>query len=318
MLELPNKLQAQPDVKTKQKRNWLDSEGRWGLLLVSPYLVHFLVFVLGTSLASLYFSFSDYDILNPPKWTGLDNYEKLFADPLFYQALWNTVYFTLLYVPAKTFLALLLAVALNQKLKGLKLFRMAHFLPVISSWTVIAYVADAVFNQRIGFANAILAKFGIAPQNWLIDEVWVIPVLMLIAIWKSVGYMMIIFLAGLQGISHDMYEAASIDGANAWQKFWQVTVPMISGTTFLVIILNTIYSFQNFEQIFVMTGGSTEAGSTGGANNASLVLMLLMFRQGFSFYKMGYASAIAWVLFLILLAITLLQFKLQKKWVHYD
>ncbi|ELK40977.1 sugar ABC transporter permease [Brevibacillus agri] len=318
MLELPNKLQAQPDVKTKQKRNWLDSEGRWGLLLVSPYLVHFLVFVLGTSLASLYFSFSDYDILNPPKWTGLDNYEKLFADPLFYQALWNTVYFTLLYVPAKTFLALLLAVALNQKLKGLKLFRMAHFLPVISSWTVIAYVADAVFNQRIGFANAILAKFGIAPQNWLIDEVWVIPVLVLIAIWKSVGYMMIIFLAGLQGISHDMYEAASIDGANAWQKFWQVTVPMISGTTFLVIILNTIYSFQNFEQIFVMTGGSTEAGSTGGANNASLVLMLLMFRQGFSFYKMGYASAIAWVLFLILLAITLLQFKLQKKWVHYD
>lgn len=115
-----------------------------------------------------------------------------------------------------------------------------------------------------------------------------------------------------------MYEAASIDGANAWQKFWRVTVPMISGTTFLVIILNTIYSFQNFEQIFVMTGGSTEAGSTGGANNASLVLMLLMFRQGFSFYKMGYASAIAWVLFLILLAITLVQFKLQKKWVHYD
>ncbi|GEB34132.1 MULTISPECIES: carbohydrate ABC transporter permease [Brevibacillus] len=316
MLEIPNKLQAQPDVK--KKRKWLDSEGRWGLLLVSPYLIHFLVFVVGTSLASLYFSFSDYDILNPPKWTGLDNYEKLFADPLFYQALWNTVYFTLLYVPAKTFLALLLAVALNQKLKGLKLFRMAHFLPVISSWTVIAYVADAVFNQRIGFANAILAHFGIAPQSWLIDEVWVIPVLVLIAIWKSVGYMMIIFLAGLQGISNDMYEAASIDGANAWQKFWRVTVPMISGTTFLVIILNTIYSFQNFEQIFVMTGGSTEAGSTGGANNASLVLMLLMFRQGFSFYKMGYASAIAWVLFLILLAITLVQFKLQKKWVHYD
>ncbi|MEK3745452.1 sugar ABC transporter permease [Brevibacillus sp. FSL K6-0770] len=316
MLEIPNKLQAQPDVK--KKRKWLDSEGRWGLLLVSPYLIHFLVFVVGTSLASLYFSFSDYDILNPPKWTGLDNYEKLFADPLFYQALWNTVYFTLLYVPAKTFLALLLAVALNQKLKGLKLFRMAHFLPVISSWTVIAYVADAVFNQRIGFANAILAHFAIAPQSWLIDEVWVIPVLVLIAIWKSVGYMMIIFLAGLQGISNDMYEAASIDGANAWQKFWRVTVPMISGTTFLVIILNTIYSFQNFEQIFVMTGGSTEAGSTGGANNASLVLMLLMFRQGFSFYKMGYASAIAWVLFLILLAITLVQFKLQKKWVHYD
>ena len=316
MLELEKQLKAQPP-KAK-KRKWLDGEGRWGLLLVSPYLVHFIVFVVGTSLASLYFSFSDYDILNPPKWTGLDNYEKLFQDPLFYRALWNTVYFTLLYVPAKTFLALLLAVALNQKLKGLKLFRMVHFLPVISSWTVIAYVADAIFNQRIGFANAVLAKFGIAPQSWLIDEGWVIPVLVVVAIWKSVGYMMIIFLAGLQGISSELYEAASIDGANAWQKFWRITVPMISGTTFLVVILNTIYSFQNFEQIFVMTGGSTEAGSTGGTNNASLVLMLLMFRQGFSFYKMGYASAIAWVLFLILLAITLIQFKLQKKWVHYD
>ncbi|GED70872.1 sugar ABC transporter permease [Brevibacillus reuszeri] len=315
MLELEKQQQAQPKAK---KRKWLNGEGRWGLLLVSPYLVHFIVFVVGTSLASLYFSFSDYDILNPPKWTGLDNYEKLFQDPLFYRALWNTVYFTLLYVPAKTFLALLLAVALNQKLKGLKLFRMIHFLPVISSWTVIAYVADAIFNQRIGFANAVLAKFGIAPQSWLIDEGWVIPVLVVVAIWKSVGYMMIIFLAGLQGISSELYEAASIDGANAWQKFWRVTVPMISGTTFLVVILNTIYSFQNFEQIFVMTGGSTEAGSTGGTNNASLVLMLLMFRQGFSFYKMGYASAIAWVLFLILLAITLIQFKLQKKWVHYD
>ena len=315
MLELEKQQQAQPKAK---KRKWLDGEGRWGLLLVSPYLVHFIVFVVGTSLASLYFSFSDYDILNPPKWSGLDNYEKLFQDPLFYRALWNTVYFTLLYVPAKTFLALLLAVALNQKLKGLKLFRMVHFLPVISSWTVIAYVADAIFNQRIGFANAVLAKFGIAPQSWLIDEGWVIPVLVVVAIWKSVGYMMIIFLAGLQGISSELYEAASIDGANAWQKFWRITVPMISGTTFLVVILNTIYSFQNFEQIFVMTGGSTEAGSTGGTNNASLVLMLLMFRQGFSFYKMGYASAIAWVLFLILLAITLIQFKLQKKWVHYD
>jgi len=315
MLELEKQQQAQPKAK---KRKWLDGEGRWGLLLVSPYLVHFIVFVVGTSLASLYFSFSDYDILNPPKWSGLDNYEKLFQDPLFYRALWNTVYFTLLYVPAKTFLALLLAVALNQKLKGLKLFRMVHFLPVISSWTVIAYVADAIFNQRIGFANAVLAKFGIAPQSWLIDEGWVIPVLVVVAIWKSVGYMMIIFLAGLQGISSELYEAASIDGANAWQKFWRITVPMISGTTFLVVILNTIYSFQNFEQIFVMTGGSTEAGSTGGTNNASLVLMLLMFRQGFSFYKMGYASAIAWVLFLILLVITLIQFKLQKKWVHYD
>ncbi|WP_035300658.1 carbohydrate ABC transporter permease [Brevibacillus thermoruber] len=305
-------------METVKKHAQKKSEGRWGLLMVSPYIVHFVVFVAVTFLASLYFSFSDYDILNPPQWVGLANYEKLVHDPVFWKALWNTVYFAVLFVPAQTFLALVLAVALNQKLRGLKLIRLAHFLPVISSWTVIYYVADAIFNPRFGMANSLLMRLGLEPQKWLQDEWLVIPILVLVAVWKGVGYIMVIFLAGLQNVPQELYEAADMDGAGAVRKFFHITMPMISGTTFLVLILSTISTFQAFEQIYVMTGGSVDATAAGGPNNASLLLMVYLYREGFSFLHMGYASAIAWVLFIMLFAFTLIQVKLQKRWVYYE
>ncbi|MDA5110744.1 carbohydrate ABC transporter permease [Brevibacillus thermoruber] len=305
-------------METVKKHAQKKSEGRWGLLMVSPYIVHFVVFVAVTFLASLYFSFSDYDILNPPQWVGLANYEKLVHDPVFWKALWNTVYFAVLFVPAQTFLALVLAVALNQKLMGLKLIRLAHFLPVISSWTVIYYVADAIFNPRFGMANSLLMRLGLEPQKWLQDEWLVIPILVLVAVWKGVGYIMVIFLAGLQNVPQELYEAADMDGAGAVRKFFHITMPMISGTTFLVLILSTISTFQAFEQIYVMTGGSVDATAAGGPNNASLLLMVYLYREGFSFLHMGYASAIAWVLFIMLFAFTLIQVKLQKRWVYYE
>lgn len=310
------KTRTNPPVKIRKKR--LNSEGKWGLLMVAPYLVHFVVFVLGSLLASLYFSLSEYDILNPPKWTGLDNYTKLAHDPVFWKALWNTVYFTILFVPLQTILALILAVALNQKLKALKLFRLAHFLPVISSWTVILYVADAIFNPRFGFANALLLKLGLDPQKWLQDAHLVIPLLVLIAVWKGIGYIMVIYLAGLQNVPSEVYEAAEIDGAGTFRKFLNITMPLISGTTFLVLIMSTISTFQAFEQIYVMTGGAMDASSAGGPNKASLVLMIYLYQEGFSFLRMGYASAIAWVLFVILFLLTVIQMLLQKKWVHYE
>lgn len=296
----------------------LNSEGRWGLLMVTPYLIHFVVFVLGSLLASLYFSFSNYDILRPPQWTGLDNYIKLFNEPVFWKALKNTIYFTIIFVPLQTFFALVLAVALNQKLKGLKLFRLSHFLPVISSWTVIMYVSDAIFNPRFGFANSFLVKLGLEPQKWLQDEHLVIPLLVFIAVWKGIGYIMIIFLAGLQNVPSEVYEAAQIDGAGALRKFRNITVPLISGTTFLVLILSTISTFQAFEQIYVMTGGAMDASSAGGPNKSSLVLMIYLYQEGFSYLRMGYASAIAWVLFVILFVLTVFQMIFQKKWVHYE
>lgn len=257
-------------------------------------------------------------MLNPPEWVGLKNYDRLVHDPVFWKALWNTLYFVILFVPTQTFLALILAVALNQKLKGLKLFRMAHFVPVISSWTVILYVTDAVFNPRFGMANTLLTQLGLDPQKWLQDEVLVIPILVLIAVWKGVGYIMLIFLAGLQNVPQDLYEAAELDGAGVIKRFRYITLPMISGSTFLVLILSTISTFQAFEQIYVMTGGAADATAAGGPNNASLVLMLYLYREGFSFLHMGYASAIAWVLFVILFVLTWIQVRLQKRWVHYE
>ncbi|QGH33448.1 ABC transporter permease subunit [Gracilibacillus salitolerans] len=305
-------------ILTTKKRRLLTHEGRWGLLLVSPYLIHFIVFVVGPLIASLYFSFSQYDMLNPPNWAGLENYEKLFNEPLFYKSLWNTLYFAILFVPTQAFLALLLAVALNQKLKALKLYRMAHFIPVISSWTVVMYVVDAIFNPRFGMANNFLIKLGLEPQRWLNDEQLVIPLLVLVAVWKGVGYMMVIYLAGLQNVPNELYEAAEIDGAGTIKKFKSITLPLISPTTFLVIVLSTITTFQAFEQIYVMTGGAADITEAGGPNDASLVLMLYLYREGFSFLHMGYASAIAWILFIILFLLTLLQLWGQKKWVHYN
>lgn len=316
MSYMPKLARKKKDLNDRKRK--LSTEGRWGFLMVSPYLLQFLVFLLFPLVASLYFSFSKYDMLNPPEWIGIENYTTLVQDPVFHKALWNTLYFTLLFVPAQTILALLLAVALNQSLKGLKFFRIAHFIPVICSWTVVLYVADAILNPRFGLANTILLKLGEKPQQWLSDEALIIPVLVAVAVWKGVGYMMIIFLAGLQNVPEDLYEAAEIEGAGIWKKFRHVTVPLISGTTFLVLVLTTITTFQSFEQIYVMTSHLGDVTSAGGPNNASMVLMLYLFQQGFSFLKMGYASAIAWVLFIILFGITMIQLKLQNKWVYYE
>lgn len=285
--------------------------------MVLPYLIH-LIFIAITFIASLYFSFTNYDLLTAPEWTGIDNYAKLAEEPLFWKSFGNTLYFTVLFVPLQTILALILAVALNQKLKGIKLYRMAHFIPVISSWAVINFVADAIFNPRFGLGNNLLTSVGLPAQKWLNDEAMVIPLLVGIAVWKGVGYMMIIFLAGLQNIPGELYEAADIDGASTFRKFFKITVPLISATTFLVLILSTIHTFQSFEQIYVMTGGVHDVSQMGGPNNSSLVLMLYLYREGFSFLKMGYASAIAWVLFTVLFVFTIIQVFLQKKWVYYD
>ncbi|MFY4773603.1 carbohydrate ABC transporter permease [Metabacillus sp. RGM 3146] len=306
-----------PSISKRKKRKLFGNEGKWGLLMVSPYLLHF-IFIAITFAASLYFSFTHYDLLNPPEFAGTENYEKMIHEPLFWKAFWNTIYFSLLFVPCQTILALILASALNQQLKGIKLFRMAHFLPVISSWAVINYVADAIFNPKFGLANNFLVQLGLPAQKWLNDEKMVIPLLVAVAVWKGVGYMMVIFLAGLQNISNELYEAADIDGAGTFRKFTKITMPLISGTTFLVLILSTISTFQAFEQIYVMTGGTYDISQMGGPNNASMVLMLYLYREGFSFLNMGYASAIAWSLFIILLVLTGVQMLVQKKWVFYD
>jgi multiple sugar transport system permease protein len=278
-------------------------------LFASPYLAHLLLLTAWPFLALTYLSFTDYDTVSSPGWIGLDNYARLLRDEDFWNSLLNTGVFAVIYVPAQTVLALVLAVALNQRLRFMPLLRGAYFVPVVSSWVVIAYVADAVFNPRTGSANTVLGWFGLDPQTWLHSPALAVPTLALVAVWKGVGYMMVLFLAGLQSIPKELYEAAEMDGAGPVRRFRHITVPAVSGTTFLVLVLSTISVLQAFEQVYVMTGG--------GPNGASEVTALYMYRQGFEYFQMGYAAAIAWVLFGITLVLTLLQLRLQRKWVHY-
>ncbi|MFD5226564.1 carbohydrate ABC transporter permease [Microbacterium sp. NPDC058342] len=281
----------------------------WGLLFASPYLLHLIALTAWPLLASLAFAFTSYDMVNAPRWVGVDNFVRLANDPMFWRTLGNTAYFAVLFVPLQTGLALLLAIALNQKLKGMALLRGAYFVPVISSWVVVAFVADAIFNARFGVANQLLQWLGLPRQDWLQDPNLVIPVLVSVAVWKGVGYMAVLFLAGLQSIPEEQYEAATLDGANAAQRLRHITLPWISGTTFLVLILTIIQTLQSFDQVFVMTDG--------GPNGASELSVLYLYRQGFEYFQMGYASAIAWVLLALIMLLTLVQFRLQKKWVHY-
>ncbi|GLX02391.1 sugar ABC transporter permease [Microtetraspora sp. NBRC 16547] len=281
----------------------------WAVAFASPYLLHLVALAAWPLLASLFFSMTDYDLVSSPKFVGFDNFARMFNDGLFWRTLGNTAYFAVLFVPTQTVLALALAIALNQRLRGMALFRAAYFVPVVSSWVVVAYVADAVFNPQTGIANQVLDFFGLPAENWLQDPALVIPTLAAVAVWKGVGYMMVLFLAGLQAIPEERYEAAKIDGASAWNRFRYITLPGVSGTTFLVLVLTSIETLQSFEQVFVMTDG--------GPHGASELTVLHLYRQGFQFFQMGYASAIAWVLFVLVLALTMVQFRLQRRWVHY-
>lgn len=295
-------------TRSARRRRWQDYS--WGMLFASPYLVHLVALTGWPIAASLYLAFTDYDLVNSPSFSGLDNFRRLAGDEEFWNSLGHTAYFAVMYVPLQTLLALLLAVALNRVVRGIGFVRALYFIPVISSWVVVAFVADTVFNPTFGVANTLLDWFGLPAQKWLADPDLVIPTLALIAVWKGVGYMMVIFLAGLQSIPEERYEAARVDGANGWQRLRHVTIPGVSGTTFLVLILSTITTLQAFEQVYVLTEG-------GGPNGASEFTVLYLYRQGFQFFQMGYASAIAWVLCCLILVLTIVQLRLQRKWVHY-
>lgn len=274
-----------------------------------PYLVHLALLGLWPIAASLFLAFTDYDLVGTPGWVGLENFTRLLRDTEFWASLGHTAYFAVLFVPTQTALALALAIGLNRRVRGVRWIRVAFFVPVISSWVVIAYVADTVLNPQFGLANTALGSLGLPEQQWLQSPALVIPTLAAVAVWKGVGYMMVLFLAGLQSIPDELYEAAEIDGAGPWYRFRHVTLPLISPTTFLVLILSTIATLQAFEQIFVMTDG--------GPGGRSEVTVLYLYRQGFEYFQMGYASAIAWVLFVLVLLLTIVQIRLQKRWVHY-
>jgi len=279
-------------------------------LLISPWLLGLLLFVLGPMVASLVISFTKWDLLSPARFVGLDNYEKMFTrDPLFWQSLKVTAIYTLVYVPVELAGGLVLALLMNQKLRGIGLFRTIYYLPSVLPGVAFVVLWMWILHPDVGLINTLLSYVGIEGPRWLADPDWALPALLMMSLW-GLGRAMIIYLASLQGIPQHLYEAASIDGANRWQSFWKITLPMLTPTIFFNLVLSVISTFQTFTSAFVATNG--------GPLDSTLFYVLYIFRQGFEYFNMGYASALAWVLFLIILALTLVIVRSADRWVYYE
>lgn len=291
-------------------RRMLYSDGFWAAVFLTPNFMGFLVFTLFAVLASFGLSFTSWDLLGPVRWTGLANYRELLGDETFVKVFWNTLKFTLTSVPVGVTISLLLAVALDQKIPGVKVCRAAYFLPVISSSVAVAIVWQWVYNPEFGILNYILGLFGIKGPAWLTNTRWAMPAVIIASIWKDLGFNMMLFLAGLQGIPDTYYEASEIDGANWWARFRHITIPLLSPTTFFVMVTSVISSFQVFDLIFVMTGG--------GPARSTSVLVHYLYQNAFQYFRMGYASAIAYVLFFLVLIITFIQLAYSRRWVVYQ
>lgn len=280
------------------------------LLFLLPNLVGFLLFSLIPVLASLVLSLYHWDLLSSPMFAGLANFRAMFHDADFWAALLHTVEFIVGYIPLVTATGLGIALALNQKVRGLAFFRTAFFLPVVSSWVAVALLWKWLFNPVYGLVNYLISLFGVTGPAWLFDEHWAMLAIIIASVWKDLGFVAVLYLAGLQGISDDYYEAASLDGAGPWQRFRNITLPLITPTTFFVLIISLINSFQVFDQVYIMTGG--------GPVGATTVLVQQIYKNAFVFGKMGYASAMSWVLFALVFIATWVQMRGQRQWVHYD
>jgi multiple sugar transport system permease protein len=291
--------------------NFRQREAAEGYLFLLPNIFGVLAFVAFPVAAAIYLSFTNWNLLRGGSFVGLENYETLlFDDPLFRKVVGNTVLYVVATVPASIVLAIALAVALNQKLRGVVLFRSLYFLPVVSSTVAVALVWRWLYNPSFGPINAFLETIGLQGPPWLGSTAWALPAVAIMTIWKNVGYYMVLFLAGLQGIPDHLYEAAEIEGAGGWAKFRHITLPMLSPTTFFVMVIAGIGAFQVFTQALVM--------AEGGPADSTNTIVLYIYQAGFKFYKMGYAAAIAWILFFIIFAVTLIQNRLQKRWVYYE
>nr|WP_200870014.1 sugar ABC transporter permease [Cytobacillus firmus] len=288
-------------------------ENIFGYLFISPWIIGFLGLTLGPLLFSLFASFTDYNITSRMNFIGLDNFKRMFTiDDLFKTSLWNTLYYVLFSVPLTTAGAIFLSVLLNQKVKGMKFFRTLYYLPAILSGVAVYFLWMQLLSPSTGLVNTFLAWFGIEGPAWLFDPEWTKPALLLMKMW-SVGGGMLLYLASLQGVSNSLYEAADLDGAGVMQKFIYITLPMISPIIFFDVLTSTIGSFQIFQEAYVMT----ENGS-GGPGNSLLFYNLHMWNNAFEVFDMGYASAMAWLLFIVVMILTIINMKIGKKWVHYE
>lgn len=305
-------------VERAERKRWAmrwiagpnQSEALWGMLCVAPAVLGFVFWYLGPMVASLVLSFTDYQVAGGAHWTGLDNFQRMFgSDALFVKALQVTVTYSLLSVPCRVVVAFLLAMLLNQKLRALPLFRAIFYLPSIVPLIASSVVWLWMFNPDFGLLNSFLRDFGLDKQRWTYSSDTVLPSLVLMSLW-DIGPMMIIFLAGLQGVPSHLYDAVSVDGGNAWHRFITVTVPMTTPTILFNLVLSVIAAFQTFVQAFIMTDG--------GPNNSSLFYGFYLYRKAFEDGEMGYASALGWVLFVIIAVLSVIIFRSSNRWVYYE
>ena len=280
-------------------------------LFILPWAIGFFVFIFGPIIASLILSFTRYDIMLAPKFVGVANFGELFQDPLFYTSLYNTVYIVIFAVPLGMLSSFAVALLLNQNVKFLAAYRTAYFIPSIVPAVATAALWIYLLQPQWGLVNGVLRTVGLPTPGWLSSEVWSKPSIIMMMVWAS-GGTMIIYLAGLQDIPQTLYEAAEIDGANWWGKFRNVTLPLITPTIFFTLVMGIIGTFQVFAAIFVLTDGM------GGPLNSTLVYLIYVYRNAFNFFRMGYASAMSWVLFMIILVLTWIQFKTASRWVYYE
>jgi multiple sugar transport system permease protein len=279
-----------------------------GYLFILPWIVGFAIFTAGALLGSFSISLTEWNIVGTPKFIGLQNYQKMVQDKFFWQSLKVTTLY-LFNVPLNLVLGLFLAILLNQKVRGLGFFRTVFYLPSVTAGVAVSLLWMWIYNPRFGVINILLKKIGITGPAWLGSETWALPALIIMSVW-GVGGGMLVYLGALQGIPTALYEAATLDGASAWRKFLHITIPMITPVLLLNLIMGIIGSFQVFTQAYIMTNG--------GPNYATLFYVLYLYQQAFQWFNMGYASALAWVLFLIILALTYLIFQTSSRWVYYE
>lgn len=280
-----------------------------GYLFISPFILGFLLWFLIPAATAIWLTFTDWNLIRAPRFVGLDNILQLGKDPLFFQSLKVTTVFTLFSVPVSLVVSFLLALLMDTKVRGIGLFRTIYYLPSIVPAVASAVLWAWIFNTDFGLANVVLGWFGLPKIQWLQSPQWALPALILMSLW-GLGASMVIYLAGLQGIPDVFYEAAEIDGAGRWAKLWNVTIPLMSPVIFFNLIIGIIGTFQIFTAGYLITDG--------GPQNATLFYVLYLYRNGFEYLRMGYAAALAWVLFFVIMALTLFVFKYVGGMVHYE
>ena len=293
-----------------------------GLLTAAPFLlpslIGMLIFSMLPLIISALISLTDWNglakLTGPgffrEHFIGLENYKKILTSAEFWKALGNTAEYIILYIPLMLAASLLVATLLSQARRGIGFFRVVYYIPVLTSWVAASLIWKSVLSPQYGALNGILSIFGIQGPGWLTDEKWAMPAIVLVSVWKDMGFFGLILLSGVVGINRTYYEAAELDGANGWVKFTAITLPLLTPSIFYVLIVGMINAFQLFPQIMIMTGG--------GPNGATQVMVERIYNYGFRYYRMGYASAFSWILFAIIMVFTAIQMKGQERWVHYD